>query len=197
MHRFRRGDTWEAQLRAQIQCYLKYLTQKYYNKTWMMIFHVGLIWESSDMSAFHGGRMNTAQMLEDRSASTLAPAHCFAFSPGILASVKRKSVCFFSAWQLECQHHPKQDFVWETDCSSCNLSVYHLSGTHIWSSSCSELTENQSRWCTWSVEKVTENNIICVFIIAGDEGAAPEGWRWFEENIMSDRFSPVNIGSSY
>lgn len=130
-------------------------------------------------------------------ASAFVPPHWFVFSPGILTSLKIKSICFFCAWQLERQHNPKQCFVWETDCRSCNMLVYHLSGTHIWSSSSSELTENQSRWCTGSVEKLTENNIICVFIITGDAGDAPEGWRWFGENIMSDRFSPVNVDSSY
>ena len=131
----------------------------------------------------------------DGSASTFVP-HCFAFSPVDLASLKIKSICFFSfLWQLKRQPwKQKKAFVWETDCHSYDLLMFHLSGTHIWSSSCSELTENQSRWCTGSAGKLTENNIICVFIIAGD---APEGWWWLGENIMSDRFSPVNMDSSY
>lgn len=118
--------------------------------------------ESRDTSTCRGGKLEREICLN--AGQLLVPAHYFAFSPGILTSLKIKSMCSFSVWQLECQHQAKQGFVWETDCSTCNLLVYHLSGTHIWSSSCSELTGNQSQWCTGSVENLTENNIMFLLL---------------------------------
>lgn len=161
VHRLRWGIP--RSLHSGLEYYVKYC-----------IWHKNIATEL-DILFNAGWRGNSAQML----GRLLSPPHCVAVhSLQVSSRHWTQSHCAFSAqWQLECRHHAKQGFVWETDYGSCNLSVYHLPATHIWSSFCSELTQNQSRWCTGSVKKLTENNIICVFIIAGGAGDAPEACR--------------------
>lgn len=158
-------DTREPPLRARILREILYITSKYCNGTW------------------HSLSLGVEREFCSNAGRLLSPPHCVAvYSLQVSSRHWTQSHHAFSVqWQPECRHHAKRGFVWETDRGSCNLSVYHLSATHIWSSFCSELTQNQSRWCTGSVEKLTENNIICVFIITGGAGDAPEGcWisRW-------------------
>lgn len=118
--------------------------------------------DSSDMSAWW--QTEEGNLLKFWSASrTLVPPHCILSRYPHITENKVNVLFLCVSVSLSVNIMLKQGFVWKTDCSSCNLLVYHLSGTHIWSSTCSELTENQSWWCTGSVKKLTENNIISIF----------------------------------
>lgn len=148
--------------------------RKFYVK--YCIYDIKILQQELDI-LFHAGRRGNSAQMPGR---LLSPPHCVAVHSLQVSSRHwtQSHRAFSAQWQLECRHHAKRGFVWETDCGACNLSVSHLSATHIWSSFCSELTQNQSRWCTGSVEKLTENNIICVFfIITGGAGDAPEACR--------------------
>lgn len=82
VHSLKQRDTWEA-------LNIKNITIKVDT-----FFLMGFIRESSDMSAFHGGKLKKA--LCSNASQLLVLRHCFAFSPGILSSLGKKSMCFFS-----------------------------------------------------------------------------------------------------
>lgn len=82
VHTLKQRDTWEA-------LNIKNITIKFDT-----FFLMGLTRESSDMSAFHGGKLKKA--LCSNASWLLVLPHCFAFSPGVLSSLEKKSMCFFS-----------------------------------------------------------------------------------------------------